>query len=164
MDTTTTLQPLSTPAQRGRRRRWLLGGIVTLLLIAVAFAALLLWRMNYLPADLDTATTRHSEQDFFRGAYTPKLAPLSINQIHAWTLHLEAADGQPLQAAQITVDGGMPQHGHGLPTSPQVTTNLGNGDYLVEGMKFQMPGWWVVNFHITTDGKTDTLTFNLILQ
>ena len=162
MNTTTTLQPLATPAQR-RRRRWFFGGMATLLLIGGGLVALLLWRMNHLPADLDTATTRRSEQGLFSGSYTPKLDPLRINQIHAWTLHLEAANGQPLPAAQITVDGGMPQHGHGLPTSPQVTADLGQGDYLVEGMKFQMPGWWVVNFHITADGKTDTLTFNLIL-
>ena len=50
--------------------------------------------------------------------------------------------------AAITVDGDMPQHGHGLPTRPQVTKHLGNGDYLVEGMKFQMGGWWVVDFTI----------------
>ena len=120
--------------------------------------------MNDIPVDLDITSTRKSEQGFFSGAYTPKLNPLRINQIHAWTFHLESADGQPLQAAQITVDGGMPQHGHGLPTSPQVTAALGKGDYLVEALKFQMPGWWAVNFHITAGGKTDTLTFNLILR
>jgi hypothetical protein len=58
----------------------------------------------------------------------------------------------------------MPQHGHGLPTSPQVTQNLGNGDYLVEGMKFQMPGWWEVRFSISAGAQTDTITFNLTLQ
>ncbi len=58
----------------------------------------------------------------------------------------------------------MPQHGHGLPTRPQVTKNLGNGDYLVEGMKFQMGGWWVVDFTIDTAGKHDTVRFNMILK
>jgi hypothetical protein len=58
----------------------------------------------------------------------------------------------------------MPQHGHGLPTSPQVTQNLGNGDYLVEGMKFQMPGWWEVRFNILAGGQSDAITFNLTLE
>jgi hypothetical protein len=58
----------------------------------------------------------------------------------------------------------MPQHGHGLPTQPQVTQSLGNGDYLVEGMKFQMAGWWVVDFNIDSAGQRDNVRFNLILQ
>ena len=41
---------------------------------------------------------------------------------------------------RLKVDGDMPQHGHGLPTRPRVTRNLGNGDYQIEGVKFQMGG------------------------
>src|SRR4249920_3274177 len=32
-------------------------------------------------------------------------------------------------------DGGMPQHGHGLPTRPVVSRELADGTYLMEGMK-----------------------------
>jgi hypothetical protein len=42
-------------------------------------------------------------------------------------------NGEPVENATIAVDGDMPEHGHGLPTCPQVTKYLGNGDYLVEG-------------------------------
>ena len=66
--------------------------------------------------------------------------------------------------ASISVDGDMPQHGHGLPTRPQVTKHLGNGDYLAEGMKFQMGGWWVVDFTIDAAGQKDTVRFNMILK
>lgn len=40
-----------------------------------------------------------------------------------YTLQLAVRDreGKPLRNAAITVDGGMPQHGHGLPTRPRVT-------------------------------------------
>lgn len=166
MNATATSQPLSPTAQTHRRPwvRWFIRGLAALLLIAVALFGLIIWRMSYVPADLDTAITRPSAQGFFRGTYTPKLDPLRINQIHTWTFHLENKDRQPLEGAQISVDGGMPQHGHGLPTLPQVTKALGNGDYQVEGMKFHMPGWWVVNFHITAQGQSDTITFNLILK
>jgi hypothetical protein len=58
----------------------------------------------------------------------------------------------------------MPQHGHGLPTLPQVTENLGEGDYRVEGLKFHMPGWWIVEFDISADGMNDHVTFNLQLN
>jgi hypothetical protein len=57
----------------------------------------------------------------------------------------------------------MPQHGHGLPTRPQVTRALGDGTYLVEGMKFQMGGWWVVDFTIEVNGQSDSVRFNLAL-
>jgi hypothetical protein len=45
-----------------------------------------------------------------------------------------------------------------------VTRSLGNGDYLVEGVKFHMPGWWVMDFEIQAGGKTDTVRFNLMLK
>jgi hypothetical protein len=58
----------------------------------------------------------------------------------------------------------MPQHGHGLPTVPQVTKYLGDGFYQVEGLKFHMPGWWVVKFNIVRNEMTDNVTFNLMLK
>lgn len=116
------------------------------------------------PENLDTATTRLSDQDIFEVKYSSSLTPISINQIHAWTIHIETADGQPADQVELKIDGGMPQHGHGLPTQPEVTQELGNGDFLVEGMKFNMPGWWTVTFDITADGQSDSVTFNLVLD
>jgi hypothetical protein len=87
-----------------------------------------------------------------------------LNQTNAWTIHVATAASQLVTDAAITVDGDMPQHGHGPPTRPQVTKNLGNGDYLVEGMKFQMGGWWVVDFTIDAHGRHDTVRFNMILK
>jgi hypothetical protein len=72
-------------------------------------------------------------------------------------------NGQAVDGAAITVDGGMPQHGHGLPTRPRVTRSLGNGVYVIEGVRFNMGGWW--EFRLAIDGKAgaDTVTFNLAL-
>ena len=69
--------------------------------------------------------------------------------------------GQPVTDAAITIDGGMPQHGHGLPTRPRVTRNLGNGWYEVSGVRFNMGGWWELKLTVTTPAGTDTVTFNL---
>jgi hypothetical protein len=77
---------------------------------------------------------------------------------------VETADGQPVENAEIVVDGGMPQHDHGLPTAPQVTQELGNGDYLVEGFKFHMDGWWEIKFVVNSAGQSDGVTFNLLLE
>jgi hypothetical protein len=83
--------------------------------------------------------------------------------MHTWTLHLEDKAGSPVENAEITVEGDMPAHGHGLPTEPRVTEYLGNGDYLVEGMQFQMGGEWYVEFTIAADGATDILRFDFRL-
>lgn len=115
------------------------------------------------PANLDTSTTRTSENGIYKVTIKPDIAPIAINKIHTWTLHVETRDGKPVENAVITVNGGMPQHGHGLPTEPKVTQYLGEGNYRVEGVKFQMTGWWEVKFDVTSQGKTDKVTFNLIL-
>ena len=82
-----------------------------------------------------------------------------------YTLQATVADqsGQPVTGASITVDGGMPQHGHGLPTRPRVTKELGDGAYEISGVRFNMGGWWEVKLTITSPAGTDTVTFNLSL-
>ena len=108
------------------------------------------------------ATERVSAQAAFRVSYRTD-GPVPVGRLHAWTLHVARADGTPVTDAAITVDGDMPQHGHGLPTRPRVTRHLGGGDYLVEGIKFQMGGWWVMDFDITAQGRTERVRFNLQL-
>jgi hypothetical protein len=116
------------------------------------------------PEGLDYGTVRMSEQATYRVSYKSEPARVPVNQMHSWTLHVETAAGQPVADAAVKVDGDMPQHGHGLPTRPRVTRNLGNGDYLVEGMKFQMGGWWVMEFTVASGGRSDVAKFNLMLQ
>jgi hypothetical protein len=57
----------------------------------------------------------------------------------------------------------MPQHGHGLPTNPQVT-HLQGGSYRVDGFKFHMPGWWQVVVSVATAERHDRAVFNFILE
>jgi hypothetical protein len=156
--------PVAKPKNRSPVIKWaaaIIGGLVLLLVAAIVF---MMMRMNSVPGDLDTSTELVSDQGLYKVAYQPQSGPLSVNQIHSWVLHVETVDGQPVENAEISVDGDMPQHGHGLPTVPQVTKYLGNGDYLVEGMKFHMPGWWIAEFDITVGGQTDHVTFNFILK
>ena len=154
---------VSSPA-KPRWRLWLtLAAVVVVGLLAVTIA-LLMWPSSPVPADLDYATTQLSAAGLYRVSFTVSEPAIPVNQLHTWTLHVETADGQPIDDATIAVDGDMPQHGHGLPTRPQVTQALGHGDYLVEGMKFQMGGWWVMDFDITVGGQTDRVSFNLMLK
>jgi hypothetical protein len=115
------------------------------------------------PKDLDYSRTRASESGVYRATIKPQGDSIPQGKLHRWVLHVETASGAPIDACEISVDGGMPQHGHGLPTKPRVTRDLGNGDHLVEGMKFNMGGWWVVKFRVASTSGTDTVVFNIKL-
>ena len=115
------------------------------------------------PKELDYSRTRTSERGLYRGTIKPQGDSIPKGKLQRWTLHLETIDGSAIDSVKIAVDGGMPQHGHGLPTKPRVTRDLGNGDHLVEGMKFNMGGWWVVKFRLDAATGADSLVFNLAL-
>ena len=153
------------PKSKSTRMFLWIGGILGgLVLIFGILMGVMMVRMGDVPSDLDYSTTRSSDNGLFNVSYNASTGTVPVNQMHQWTLHVESADGQPVEDATITVDGDMPQHGHGLPTRPQVTEYLGNGDYLVDGMKFQMGGWWLMDFTITANGQTDAVHFNMMLK
>lgn len=113
------------------------------------------------PDNTDTEVT--SDNGRFIVSYETKLQPIVINRIHSWVFHVENAQGGALEDVQVDVVGGMPVHDHGLPTLPQATRHLGNGNYLMEGMKFHMNGWWQITVTVTAADATDKVTFDLVL-
>ena len=115
------------------------------------------------PPDLDLSLQHPSQDKKFVVALQPPETPPAINQIHSWQVKLSTPDGAPVAHARISVDGGMPQHGHGLPTRPQVTRELADGTYLLEGMKFSMTGWWEIKLAIQTPEASDAVTFNTVV-
>ncbi len=115
------------------------------------------------PADLDLSLRRTSVGKQFVVSLEPPATPAAINQIHSWKIRVASPAGLPITKARIAVDGGMPQHGHGLPTQPQVTQELGDGLYLLEGLKFSMTGWWEIKLAVHTPGASDTVTFNTVV-
>ncbi len=115
------------------------------------------------PTDLDLSLTRPTVERKFVVALQPPATPAAINQIHSWQIKLATPAGLPITHAQIAVDGGMPQHGHGLPTRPQVTRELADGTYLLEGMKFSMTGWWEIKLAIQSNEGSDKVTFNTVV-
>ncbi len=135
-------------------------GTVALPAVALLGGCMLFMRP---PADLDYGRTRESAGGAYRATIRPDGDSIPQGRLQRWTLHLETADGAPVDSARVTVGGGMPQHGHGLPTKPRVTRPLGGGDHLVEGLKFNMGGWWVVTFQVDAAAGTDSLVFNLKL-
>lgn len=125
--------------------------------------SLLLLAILAVPAVAAAGDAKETEDGHFRVQYTSSLDPVPINRMHEWTLHVETAAGDPVEEAEITIDGGMPAHDHGLPTEPRVTEYLGGGDYRVQGLRFHMRGAWQVTFEIRHGDVRDRVTFDLAL-
>lgn len=81
------------------------------------------------------------------------------------TLRVAIVDegGRAVEGATLTIGGGMPQHGHGLPTRPRMTRVVSAGSYEIEGVRFNMGGWWEFKVTINSERGADTVTFNLSL-
>ena len=114
-------------------------------------------------AETDQETTQLSDNQHFKVSYTSKVEPIEINRLHAWLILIEDKNGKRIENAEIHVKGGMPEHNHGFPTQPKITKNLGDGCYLLEGMKFHMMGYWTITLTITDGEITDDVTFELNL-
>ncbi len=146
--------------QRRRVLRWTLMTLL-LLLPGIASAQAPAAGGDHSPAAASAAYTSKSGR--YRIGYRSKLDPIEINRMHDWVLHIETTEGVPLANGKITFNGGMPAHNHGLPTRAQVTQYLGDGDYLVEGMRFHMAGHWEIEITISAGGASDTCIIPLDL-
>ena len=139
-------------------------GIAALVLLAVAGLTMLFMHFWMAPPDdLDLSREKPSANQLYTVAVAPEQEPFDRNTLHAWIATVKAADGSPVDDAKISVDGGMPQHGHGLPTAPAVTDALGQGRYRIEGVRFNMSGWWELKLHVSAAAGEDDVTFNLDL-
>jgi hypothetical protein len=120
-----------------------------------------------------SAAKRPAESEFglgprvsANGMFTAMLLPvepLRVRSLQSMTVVITDASMHPVENAQITIDGGMPRHGHGLPTRPRVTSHTGGGVYEIDGVRFNMGGWWEFKVSITTPAGADVVTFNLNL-
>ena len=105
---------------------------------------------------------RASEKHVYQATLQPA-QPLRVRQLQSVAVLVVDARGRPVEGATIKVDGGMPEHSHGLPTQPFVWRSLGAGVYEIEGLRFNMGGWWELKLHITSAAGSDRVTFNLSL-
>lgn len=111
------------------------------------------------PPDLSGVTDKGLTVEIYS-----ELSPISINQIHSWHVRVLDRDGEILVLDELLVFGGMPEHDHGLPTQPEVTTRLSNGDYLLEGVRFHMQGLWQLQIELQLEGVGDTAIIDFVLQ
>jgi hypothetical protein len=150
------------PPRVGRTGRAMLPATAALAALA-AFAAFAMG-CSTPPKDLDLSLDKPSAAGMYRVALVPPAQAPAINQLHSWKVKLATPDGAPVHGARFAVDGGMPQHGHGLPTQPRVTRELADGTYQLDGMKFSMTGWWEVKLDIQGPQGPDKITFNTVVQ
>jgi hypothetical protein len=115
------------------------------------------------PANLDRMLDRSTDRGLFRVKVASAVSPIPMNAIHRWTVEISDPSGRPVPGAMLSVDGGMPEHGHGLPTSPRAVPGNAAGKYTIQGLKFSMDGWWELKLAINAAGKSDKVTFNIVL-
>ncbi|TFY96663.1 DUF3703 domain-containing protein [Ramlibacter humi] len=155
-------------ARAGRQARGMAGARRVRAMLAsaavVALGALGMGGCSSPPKDLDVSLDKASASGVYHVALVPPAQAPAINQMHSWSVTLATPDGRPVHGASFAVDGGMPEHGHGLPTKPRVTRELADGTYQLEGMKFSMPGWWEVKLAIQGPQGADKVTFNTIVN
>lgn len=157
------LQPSRSAPILHPRLKWLRRIALTTALALLVLSGVIYAQMGQIPADLDTSTSKLSQNGLYQVSYRPTEATPPVNQLQSWLLEVETADGDPVAEATITLDGDMPQHGHGLPTAP-VVSGQGDSSYLVEGLKFQMGGWWYTEFHIRSPLGDDRVRFDFVLE
>lgn len=129
--------------------------MTAILLLALSFSGL--------AQEESTDQSWLTRSGYYRVSYTSRLEPLTINQIHDWVFHVQNAEGDPIDGATVSVTGGMPKHNHGLPTIPRMTQSLGNGDYVLEGMRFHMNGYWELTVTVDVGGRRDTVVISLTI-
>jgi hypothetical protein len=93
-----------------------------------------------------------------------RLNPVPTGVTHEWVVTVMDVKRGRVSGCSVRFDGEMPAHGHGLPTAPRVTQELEPGSYLVEGVRFSMPGHWRLAVALERcAGHQDTAVFDLQL-
>ncbi len=107
---------------------------------------------------------RIGAEGLYRITLRPEEEPPPLGRLHSWIVTVESVDGTAIDPSQLTFDGGMPSHGHGLPTRPKVTEQLSPGRFRVEGVKFHMPGAWELRVATVGPAGGDTARFDVEIR
>lgn len=95
---------------------------------------------------------------------SPEAGSVRIGQYQNWLLQLSGTALDPNGTTLLRITGGMPEHGHGLPTRPQFSATTTPGQYRIEGLRFNMQGNWLIIIDIVHSGQPERLTFELALN
>lgn len=82
----------------------------------------------------------------------------AVGDFQNCTLKLNSTQTLPSDLT-IAMDGGMPAHGHGLPTAPKVVATDKVGEYRIEGLKYSMTGEWLLGFMLQSKLMNDKIVY-----
>jgi hypothetical protein len=82
----------------------------------------------------------------------------AVGEFQNCTLKLNSTQTLPSDLT-IAMDGGMPAHGHGLPTAPKVVATDKVGEYRIEGLKYSMTGEWLLGFMLQSKSMNDKIVY-----
>lgn len=91
--------------------------------------------------------------------YTTDPSPIPLSEDFVIRWQVERVDGASPDVQMLAVDGWMPEHGHGMNTTPS-TVETSDG-WTTEGMLFHMPGAWEIVAVVGAEGTQSraTLTY-----
>ena len=125
--------------------------------------------------------TKESDEENTKENISEKITQKSLESIFDSTLtcnkkfntgefqrcHLEVFHNKkPLKDAKVFLYGGMPSHSHGLPTAPKVIWSHSENNYEIKGLKFSMPGEWILHFnvHLEADKLKDKISMSIKVE
>lgn len=139
--------------------------------VIVAVIALAITGYAYFQANIETASGpaatvqgNPTDNGLFLVRLEPESRPVEVGPIHTWLVGVNDPQGMPVEGARVVFDGGMPAHGHGLPTVPEQTIEVQPGIYRIDGVKFSMIGAWELSVDINSGDQSDSARFDLEIE
>lgn len=117
-----------------------------------------------LRSEIDTSLSKMTESGQFKVSVSPRPQPVPINRMHQWILSVAGPDGHPIDDVKVEISGDALGRNRQLPTAPRVTRYLGGGQYLIEGVRFNMAGWWELKLRVESGQHRDSVTFNIEIK
>ena len=100
-----------------------------------------------------SANTVASNDGQYTFYWVPKPNPVPLNRFFSMDVEVLDLYGNPVtpESASLTVDAGMPQHGHGMNHVPRINAQP-DGTWMAEGFLMHMPGDWQLYFDLEVEG------------
>lgn len=117
------------------------------------------------PRDEGFAQRVRSNGGLYEVSYALQAAPQGYRDLFDIRLrvHRLADPADPLRDLRVVVDADMPDHRHGMNTTPRVT-RAPDGTFTVSGLQFHMTGYWELYVDLEMDGVTERAQFEVIVE
>ncbi len=111
---------------------------------------------------LETWTSATSAAEGWRVRWRSEPSPIPVNQEFRLVVEVEDAldPGSSLSGVSLSVDAGMPAHGHGMNRVASVRRES-DGRFVAEGLLFHMPGSWELYLDVARQGIAERAQFTI---